>query len=308
MRFLVTGGAGLVGSAVTKRLLRNSHDVLVVDDLSASPASNVPAECQFVRMSILDGDFSALVTSYSPQYVVHLAAWFANQNSIDFPESDLSVNGLGVLRVLEASEAAGVQRLVYSSSSCVYGGRRGLLTEEAAPGHLETPYAATKWLGEQYVRMWAERSGVEYVNLRLFNVYGPGDLPGQYRSVIPNFVFAALRDLPLVVMGTGEETRSFTFVDDVAERIMQSLLVSDAANQTLNCGTSEQTTILHLAERILRITGSSSVIHRGAKRPWDKTEERKPDLTRIERVLGAQQVTDLSEGLAQTIAWAKASE
>lgn len=303
MRVLITGAAGLVGGAICRRLIEQGHAVLAVDDLSSSSRGNVPPGCEFVETSILDDLAARSAESFRPTHVLHLAAWFANQNSIDFPQEDLTVNGIGTIKMLEIAERLGVERFVFSSSSCVYGGRAGLLAEDAAPGQPETPYAATKWLGEKYVEMWAQRCSMDAVVLRLFNVYGPGDAAGPYRSVIPNFISSALKDEPLRITGDGSESRSFTYVDDVAARIQQALEVDVVPTTPLNVGGRNQTRIIRLAEEVRRLTASSSEIRLEPRRAWDHTLERVPDLTRLELHLGATDETPLSQGLERTISW-----
>ena len=148
-----------------------------------------------------------------PERVFHLAALFANQNSVEHPDRDLTVNGLGVVKVLEHAQRAGVAKVLYTSSSCVYG-NKAVMRETDIDFKPDTPYAITKLLGEQYCRFWSEFHKLDTVMVRLFNTYGPGEHPGRYRNVIPNFMKLAMAGEALADHGTGEETRDFNFVAD----------------------------------------------------------------------------------------------
>ena len=213
-KVLVTGGAGAIGSNLTKALVELGAQVIVVDDLSSGQIWNVPSSPNvlFVKGDILDEVILKRVFFERPQIVFHLAAFFANQNSVDHPERDLMVNGMGTLRMLEYSVFNRVERFVYASSGCaIYGSDMPLpLKEDFVTMHLSTPYQITKMLGELYCNFFHHHYELPVVKPRFFNSYGPGEVPGQYRNVIPNFIYWAIKGLPLPITGTGEETRDFT--------------------------------------------------------------------------------------------------
>src|SRR2546428_13564345 len=191
---LITGGAGLIGTNLTKALLKqNVKSVIVLDDLSAAEKWNIPIDehVKFIKGNILDEEILRHAFSFNPDYVYHLAAHFANQNSVDHPETDLDVNGKGTLKVLEYCRMLKPQRLVFASSGCsVYGSEAPLpLTENFISLHLDTPYQITKLLGELYCNFYHDYYGLPVVIARFFKVYGPGEAPGRYRNVIPNFVY-----------------------------------------------------------------------------------------------------------------------
>ena len=205
---LVTGGAGAIGSNLCSNLAELGARIICLDDLSASMSWNVPSSSTitFVQGDILDERTIKEAFSKRPQIVFHLAAFFANQNSVDHPERDLMVNGLGTLRLLQCSIAAEVERFVYASSSSIYGSEAPLpIREETISVNLSTPYQITKLLGELYCNYYYSHYGLKVVKPRLFNSYGPGELPGQYRNVIPNFIYQAMKGGPLTITGTGEE-------------------------------------------------------------------------------------------------------
>jgi len=189
---LVTGGAGSIGTNLVKTLNSlETKKIIVLDDLSSSYEWNVPIgpKIAFIRGSILDDERMKQAFSDKPSIVFHLAAHFANQNSVDNPEVDLMVNGIGMLKVLEHSRKVGVDRFVYASSGCgLYGSDSKIPFEEHdVSTKLCTPYQITKMLGELYTNYFHDLYGLPIVNARLFNSYGPGEAPGKYRNVIPNF-------------------------------------------------------------------------------------------------------------------------
>ena len=209
---LVTGGAGCVGSNLVKRLSElEAKEVVILDDTSSAYLWNVPRgkNISFVKGSILDDEMLRRVYRKRPNYVFHLAAHFANQNSVDNPEKDLMVNGMGTLKVLEHAQLVGVDRFVYSSSGCgVYGLDSKMPFEEHDVSiSLHTPYQVTKLLGELYTNYFHNLYEMPIVNARFFNVFGPGEVPGRYRNVIPNFMFWSMSGRPLPITGerTGDE-------------------------------------------------------------------------------------------------------
>lgn len=204
---LVTGGAGAIGSNLCRRLAELGAKVIILDDLSSGVSWNVPSlpGVLFIEGDILDEVKLKRIFFERPQIVFHLAAFFANQNSVDHPERYLLVNGMGTLRLLEYSVLTGVDRFIYASSGCsIYGNESPLpLREEFMSMHLSTPYQITKMLGELYCNFFYHHYGLKVVKPRFFNSYGPGEVPGQYRNVIPNFIYWAMKGLPLPITGTG---------------------------------------------------------------------------------------------------------
>ena len=191
---LVTGGAGCVGSNLCKKLAElNAKNVIILDDLSSAYEWNIPnaKNIKFIKGSILDDEMLKRAFKEKPDYVFHLAAHFANQNSVDNPETDLMVNGIGTLKVLQYAHITGVERFVYSSSGCgVYGLESKMPFEEHDISiKLHTPYQVTKLLGELYTNYFHNLYDLPIVNARFFNVFGPGEVPGRYRNVIPNFFY-----------------------------------------------------------------------------------------------------------------------
>ncbi|MEM3703000.1 MAG: NAD-dependent epimerase/dehydratase family protein, partial [Candidatus Bathyarchaeia archaeon] len=186
-RVLITGGAGCIGSNLVKALAKTEPEkIIVLDDFSASHRWNLPnhPEISVINGSVLNEENLKTAFAEKPQYVFHLAAHFANQNSVDHPETDLMVNGLGTLKVLEYAHLTRVERFVYASSGCsVYGSQAPLpLKEDFVSLHLDTPYQIHKLLGELYCNYFHDYYGLPVAIARYFNVYGPGEVPGKYRN------------------------------------------------------------------------------------------------------------------------------
>jgi nucleoside-diphosphate-sugar epimerase len=208
---LVTGGAGAIGSNLVKKLVDlGTKRITVVDDLSSSYVWNIPINPKvvFINGSILEDEKLRWAFKEKPQIVYHLAAHFANQNSVDNPETDLMVNGLGTLKVLEHAHLVGVERFVYASSGCgTYGADSKMPFEEHDVSmKLYTPYQVTKMLGELYTNYYFNLYHLPIVNARFFNSYGPGEVPGKYRNVIPNFFYWSMKKR-FANNWTGDETR-----------------------------------------------------------------------------------------------------
>ena len=303
-RILVTGGAGAIGSRLV-RSLAPENNVLVIDDLSSGFEDNLKScpEVEFVKGSVqLDADLEKAF-AVSPQLVFHLAANFANQNSVDHPRKDLLVNGMGTLKVLEFAKAAAVERFVYASSSCVYGHYDADLSEACTSYNVETPYGFTKLLGERYTNFFHEFHGMSTVILRYFNSYGPGERPGRYRNVIPNFMALALQGKPLPITGTGDETRDFNFVDDTVRATLLAALAPDATGRTFNVASGRETRIGDLASAINRITGNRAGCEMRKPRMWDTILRRRGAIDLAREKLGYQPQVEIEEGLTRTLAW-----
>ncbi len=305
---LVTGGAGCVGSNLCRTLLEaGAARVQALDDLSAAERWNLAddSRLEFIHGSVTDSASLARALAARPAFVFHLAAFFANQNSVEHPEQDLQVNGLGTLRVLEAAREAKVERVVYASSGCsVYGSRAPLpLKEDFVSLHLDTPYQITKLLGELYCNFFHNYHGRPVVRARLFNVYGPGEIPGRYRNVIPNFLYWALDGQPLPLTGSGEETRDFTYVGDICAGLLRCGVVPQAAGEAINLASSVEIKILDLANQINTLAGNAAGLRQLERRRWDTHDRRRASIEKAQQLLGYQPRTDFAAGLDQTLAW-----
>lgn len=309
---LITGGAGAIGSNLAHAVAGlNAREVVILDDLSAGYTWNIPSlpNVLFVKGSVTDEAALKRVFLSRPDVVYHLAAFFANQNSVDYPERDLQTNGLGTLLVLQYSQMCGAGRVVYASSGCsIYGSQAPLpLREDFVSMHLTTPYQITKMLGELYGNFFHHHFGLPVVKTRFFNSYGPGEVPGQYRNVIPNFIYRAMCGLPIPFTGTGEETRDFTYVMDIVDALLRAGYVDAAVGQEMNIASGRETRILDLAEQINALTGNRAGIVRAEPRVWDTKKRLLASIDRAGTLLGYAPQMDFNDGLVKTIAWFKAN-
>lgn len=307
-RVLVTGGAGCIGSNLIRTLLKaDPEKIVVVDDLSAAYEWNLPKDPKllFTCGSILDEEKMKWAFSFKPHYVFHLAAQFANQNSVDHPETDLLVNGLGTLKALEYSNLVGVERFVFASSGCsVYGNQAPLpLREDYVSLHLDTPYQINKLVGELYCNYFYNYYKLPVAIARYFNVYGPGEVPGKYRNVIPNFIWWALHKQPLPITGSGEETRDFTFVDDIVDGTLRMGVVKEAVGEAVNLASETETRVIDLANWINELTGNEAEIVFRPRRDWDQVVKRRASIGKAKKILGYEPGTDIKIGLRKTYEW-----
>ena len=307
---LVTGGAGAIGSNLCKALSDlGAKLVIVLDDLSSGFTWNIDKikNVLFIQGCVTDDVSLKRVFFERPSIVFHLAAFFANQKSVDYPETDLSINGMGTLKLLEYSLFNNVDKFIYASSGCsIYGSSSPLpLKEEFMSMNLSTPYQITKMLGELYCNFFANHYGMKIVKTRFFNSYGPGEVPGQYRNVIPNFIYWAINGLPLPITGTGEETRDFTYVEDITDGLLRAGYYNEAVGHEFNLASGEETKIIDLANMINKIVGNKAGIKFVQKRKWDTKNRICASIEKAKQILNYQPSTKFQEGLLKTINWFK---
>lgn len=305
---LITGGAGAIGSNLTRTIADlNARLVIVLDDMSAAYEWNIPSlsNVLFVRGSVYDEVALKRVFSLKPDVVYHLAAFFANQNSVDYPQRDLMTNGLGTLLIFQYAQMCKTERIVYASSGCsIYGSAAPLpLKEDFMSMYLTTPYQITKMLGELYANFYYHHYKVPIVKTRFFNSYGPGEVPGQYRNVIPNFIFWALSGLPLPFTGTGGETRDFTYVKDIVDALLRAGYFEKAISQEMNIASGHEVNILQMAELINKLTGNKAGIMRAEQRMWDTKKRLLACIDRAKDLLGYEPKMEFEIGLKETIHW-----
>ena len=306
---LVTGGAGAVGSRLTRRLIDLGAIAIVLDDFSSGYKWNLPGDAS--NLLVVEGDVARdidlkRVFNEKPDMVFHLAAFFANQNSVDYPEKDLRTNGLGILKLLEYSALYDrLERFVYASSGCsIYGESTNFpLKEDDISMHLSTPYQVTKMLGELYCNYFLKQYKLKVIKTRFFNSYGPGEVPGQYRNVIPNFIYWAMKGLSLPITGTGEETRDFTYVGDIVEGLLRAGYVDDAIGEEFNFASGTETKIIDLARTINEITGNSVPINFLERRKWDTKPRLLGSYEKAAKLIGYEANTPFEQGLKNTIEW-----
>ena len=305
---VVTGGAGAIGGNLCRRLAElQAKKVIILDDLSSSYEWNIPRgeNIMFVQGSILDDAILRRVFKEKPDYVFHLAAHFANQNSVDNPEKDLMINGMGILKVLQHAQLVGVKRFVYSSSGCgVYGLDSKMPFEEHDISiHLHTPYQVTKLLGELYTNYFHNLYGMPVVNARFFNSYGPGEVPGKYRNVIPNFFYWAMKGLPLPITGDGTETRDWTFVGDLVNGLVAMGAREEAVGEAFNLGSGVEHRVIDMAKIVNELTKNEAGIVYKPRRDWDVKTRLLSCTTKAEHSLAYEPRADFRDGLKQVHRW-----
>jgi UDP-glucose 4-epimerase len=302
---LVTGGNGAVGSHLVKKLLEQSAKVVVLDDFSQSSQKNLASNknLKIIRGNITNEKMLKKTFSIKYDYVFHLAARFANELSVKDPMEDLKVNTQGTLQVLLHSSKQNLKRFIYTSSSSLYGVQNAILFKETLIPNPSTPYAASKLSAEHYCNAIGKLTGLKYTIVRLSNSYGPLDPPGKFRNVIPNFFDAAMKNKNIVITGTGNETRDFTFVDDTVDGILLAAGKKSAENQLFNLGTGKETKILKIAKIILNLTKSNSKIIFKPRRTFDPITRRKMAISKSRKLLGYSPETKIEFGLKTTYDW-----
>jgi UDP-glucose 4-epimerase len=305
---LVTGGAGAIGGNLVRTLEKTDvKQIIILDNLSSSYSWNVPKgeKIKFIEGDILDDEKLKWIFKAKPEIVYHLAAHFANQNSVDKPETDLMVNGMGILKVLQYSQMVDVERFIYASSGCgIYGNDSPMpFKEESISMKLYTPYQVTKTLGELYTNFYHNLYDLPIVNARFFNSFGPGEVPGKYRNVIPNFFFWAMNSIPLPITGTGEETRDFTYVGDIVDGLLSMVHYDEAVGEAFNLGASREIKIKDLAQWINILTKNSGGTVFKKRRHWDKKNRLLSDINKAKKILNYYPKVKFKEGLKNTHRW-----
>jgi len=305
---LVTGGAGAIGGNLCRKLsMLNAKKVIILDNLSSSYEWNVPRakNIMFVKGSILDDEMLKRVFKEKPEYVFHLAAHFANQNSVDNPEIDLKVNGLGILKVLEYAQLVDITRFVYSSSGCGVYGLDSVMPfqEHDVSISLHTPYQVTKLLGELYTNYFHNLYNLPIVNARFFNVFGPGEVPGRYRNVIPNFFYWAMNAQQLPITGDGRETRDWTYVDDIVNGLLAMGIKEEAIGEAFNLGSEKEHRVIDMANMVNKLTGNEAGIVYAERRNWDVKCRLLSSVEKARKILGYRPKMIFENGLKDVHQW-----
>jgi nucleoside-diphosphate-sugar epimerase len=215
------------------------------------------------------------------------------------------VNGLGTLRVYQYAKMNRTGRVVYASSGCsIYGSQAPLpLKEDFTSLYLTTPYQITKMLGELYANFFHHHFGVEIVKTRFFNSYGPGEVPGQYRNVIPNFIYMAKLGMALPFTGAPDASRDFTYVDDIVDALLRAGYYTKAVGREMNIASAREVRILDMAEQVNALTGNTAGIAKAPPRVWDTKNRLLASVDLARELLGYEPRMDFAEGLKRTVAW-----
>jgi len=304
---LVTGGAGFIGSNLTHALVRRGMRVRVFDNLSTGRVVNLEdliGDVEFVEGDIRDLD-AIQVATQGCSVVFHQAAIPSVARSVEDPLSSNEVNVTGTLNVLIAARDADAQRVVFASSSSVYGDQDVMPVHEGLVPVPLSPYGVSKLAGERYLHSFHEVYGLPTVALRYFNVYGPRQDPGaEYAAVIPKFIKATFEGAPVTIFGDGEQSRDFTFVEDVVQaNLLAADSTPDAWGCVFNTAVGDKHNVNALAKAVREAVGGEGPdpVHEPA-RPGDVRESH-ADVREIERVLGFSPEYGFADGIARTVAW-----
>lgn len=308
MKAVVTGGMGFIGNALTTRLMRDGWEVIVIDTMADPYVRLTNTGYGKFRLIKEDICFMEDWEAEGVDAVFHFAAHFANVKSLDEPMENVRVNMLGTMAVLEFCRKNKVKSLVYASSSGVYGGVDSFLYTEDMTPKPSTPYEVTKYSGEILCAGYCEIYGINFSSPRFFNVYGVGDVDGEFRCVIPNFFRKAIEGRDIVV--TGEDSgRDFSYIDDVIDAVIAGYNYVDEGDSirqiTYNISTGKETKIIDLAKIIIDLVNSDSKVKIEPRRFWDNTPRRVGSTEKFAEFFEKEYkgMRDIADGLSESLSW-----
>lgn len=309
MRYLVTGGAGFIGSNIVDELVRRGASVTVLDDLSAGKESNLTGVRDKIDLHV--GSITDLATTQKAcegaDYVIHLAARTSVPRSVKDPIESNRVNIDGTLNVLVAARDAKVKRLVYAASSSAYGETPTLPKIETMTAAPISPYGVTKYVGELYAQVFGRVYALENASIRFFNVFGPRQDPtSQYSGVLSRFMLAILDGQTPVIYGDGEQSRDFTFVSNVVDEVLRACEAPGASGKVFNGGTGARITLNQVLQQLGQITGKTITAKYEPERNGD-IRDSQADISLARGVLGYEPQVMFEEGLRRTWEWYKAN-
>ena len=306
--YLVTGGAGFIGSHLSEEIARRGHRVRVADSLITGKRSNLAhvAGVEFIEGDLADFEFAKRVAD-GCDYVLHQAALPSVPRSVTDPITANRANVDGTLNILVAARDAGVKRLVFASSSSAYGDTPTLPKHEGMPVDPMSPYALQKVVGEQYLRLFTRLYGLETVSIRYFNVFGPRQDPtSPYSGVISVFATALIENRPPKIYGDGEQTRDFTYVANVVDGVLRACEAPNASGEIINVATGGRISLNKLFYAMRDIVGGTLEPMYGESRQGD-VRDSQADIRKAQALLGYEPTVPFEEGLARTIAWYRAA-
>lgn len=305
MKILVTGGAGFIGSHIVERLLLEGHDVRVLDDYSTGYSKNLAAIAPHIE--IVQGDIcnyqKVCNVLRSVEVVFHQAALCSVARSVREPQKTNTVNIGGTLTVLQAARDENVRRVIYASSSSVYGNSPTMPKRETQVCAPASPYAVTKLAGELYSRIFHQLFGIETFSLRYFNVFGPRQAPNSpYAPVIPKFINALLNEEPPIIDGDGQQSRDFSYIDNVVEANILAMKADSGFGEVFNVACGQRNTVAQLVGYLTTFTGVVKQPIHQQPRPGD-VRHSLADITKAEAVLSYRPIIHFLGGLERTVEW-----
>jgi len=305
MKYLVTGGAGFIGSNIVKELLRQGQEVRVLDNFATGKRENILPLLKNSRLTLIEGDLRSFHIARAAvkgvDYILHQGALPSVPRSINDPITSNDVNVLGTLNILEAAKEFGVKRVVCASSSSIYGNSETLPKVETMPVNPMSPYALTKYAQERYCQIFHQLYGLETVSLRYFNVFGPNQDPtSQYSAVIPKFIRLIQQEREPIIYGDGLQSRDFTFVENNVWANIQACTAEKAAGEVINIACGERYTLLDLVRMINEIMGKNVEPRFEPERPGD-VKHSLAGIEKAKQLLGYEVRVDFKTGLERTI-------
>ncbi|MCB2203160.1 SDR family oxidoreductase [bacterium] len=303
MKVLITGGGGFIGSNLVEEFVNRGHDVSVLDNFSTGKRENLTEYEDHIEL--IEGDIRSFhVVNRAVEgmeVILHQAALPSVPRSINDPITTNEVNVVGTLNILEAARSHGVRRIVYASSSSVYGDNPTLPKVETMVPVPLSPYAVSKLTGENYCRVYAELYGLETVALRYFNVFGPRQDPSsQYSAVIPKFINLMMKEVAPKIYGDGEQSRDFTFVKNVVSANILAATKEAVVGKAINCATHGQVTLNQLVMLLNRILGTTIVPEYAESRPGD-IKHSYADIELLKRCTGYSPIVEFETGIEKTV-------
>ena len=310
MRYLVTGGAGFIGSNTVDELVQRGHSVVVLDDFSGGKEENL-GEIRN-KITIIKGSITDLEVvrkaMHEAEFVLHLAARTSVPRSVKDPLETNRTNVEGTLNVLVAAKELKIKRVVFAASSAAYGETAALPKVETMQPQPISPYGVTKYVGELYGQTFGRCYGLENVALRYFNIFGPRQDPSSpYSGVLAKFCTAFLEDTPPVVFGDGEQTRDFTFVENAVQANLLACEAPNASGKVFNVGTGGRTSLNEVLKALGKITGKTLETKYEPARDGD-IRDSQADISQAREYLGYDPQVDFEEGLSRTFEWYRSSQ
>ncbi len=300
--WLVTGGAGFIGSHLAEALVARGEQVKVVDSLVTGHRANVPAGAEFLEGDLADPE-TARQAVIGADFVLHQAAIPSVPRSVADPATSHRANVDGTFNLLLAARDAGVKRVVYAASSSAYGDTPTLPKHEEMPSNPRSPYALQKHIGEEYGQIFTRLYGLETVSIRYFNVFGPRQQPSSpYSGVISLFIKAALEGTAPTIHGDGLQTRDFTYIANVVDGVLKAAAAPDAAGEVINVATGGRVSLLDVWATLGRLVGTIQAPVFGPARAGD-VRDSQADISKAHRLLGYAPGVSFEEGLQFTVDW-----
>jgi UDP-glucose 4-epimerase len=304
-KVLVTGGAGFIGSNLTEALLKQGHRVRVLDDFSTGKRENLLYDETYPSLEMVEGDIRDLAVCQKAmkgiEHVFHQAALPSVQRSVEDPLGSNAVNAGGTLNILFAAREETVKRVIYASSSSIYGDTPTLPKHEEMLSNPLSPYALQKYIGEQYCRLFYQLYGLETVSLRYFNIFGPKQDPASvYSAVIPRFIDALLKGHPPLIFGDGEQSRDFTYIDNVVRANLLAMSAEHLQGEAINIACGKRVSLNQLLNILKEIVGSKvSPVHEEPRK--GDVKHSLADINKGKRLLNYDPQVGIEMGLKKTV-------